>query len=340
MEKKKKDFIKNFIIFIVLIGLTFYILFKDKDLGAIFNTLHNTKKQYIIIAGLCMFVDILCEAINTRRTLLVLKEKTNIFKCIKYTLLNFFFSSITPSSSGGQPMEIYYMHKEKISAANGTLAILMQLCSFQLVTFVFGTISVIFNYKYFTPGLIAFFSFGMFLNLLALAIFIIAIFYKKLSDKIIELVVRILKFFKVKNIEEKQEKIEEELNLYQGGAKYIKSHKTVIVKTILTSCVQVIFFYSISYFIYRAFGLSEHGIIEMIMMQAIVYTASAGIPLPGAVGVSEGNFIVMFKSIFPDGMVNSAMLLSRGISFYLFVIISGIVVIVNRIKFKKSKNEG
>lgn len=338
MENKKKKFIKNFFIFIILIGITFYIIFKDQNLNDMFLALANTKKQYIIIAILCMFADILCESINTRRTLLVLKENTNIFKCIKYTLLNFFFSAITPSSSGGQPMEVYYMHKEKISVANATLAVLIQLCSFQLVAFIFAIVGVCFSYKYLNGTLIAFFSVGMFFNLVALLAFIIAIFSKRLSNGIIKLIVKIMKFFKIKNIDEKEEKLTNEINLYQGGAKYIKKNKIVILRTILTTTCQVLFFYSITYWIYCAFGLNDLNIMQVILVQAVLYTASAGIPLPGAVGVSEGNFVMIYKTIFTQGTINSAMLLSRGASFYLYVLISGIVVIFNRIYHQSKKS--
>lgn len=50
-------------------------------------------------------------------------------------------------------------------------------------------------------------------------------------------------------------------------------------------------------------------------------------PLPGAVGVSEGGFLGIFKFLFPVNLLTSAMLLSRGISFYLCVLISGISVL-------------
>ena len=48
--------------------------------------------------------------------------------------------------------------------------------------------------------------------------------------------------------------------------------------------------------------------------------------LTGVVGVSEGGFIALFKNIYPQTMINGAMLLSRGVNFYLFVIVSGFVV--------------
>ena len=68
--------------------------------------------------------------------------------------------------------------------------------------------------------------------------------------------------------------------------------------------------------------MDKYNIFEIITLQSIIYATVSGIPSPGAVGVSEGGFIAIFKHVFPENMINSAMLLNRGINFYLFVIIS------------------
>ena len=183
------------------------------------------------------------------------------------------------------------------------------------------------------------FILGVIINSAALIVLLIAIFSKRLSNALIKFAVNVLKFFKVKNIEEKRDKLEQGLISYQDSAKYIKTHKKVMLLTLFTTCAQIIFYYSIPYWIYRAFGLQALNIFQIIAIQATLYTISAGLPLPGAVGVSEGSFIAIFEKVFESENINSAMLLSRGVSFYLFVIISGIVVISNIIKYKEKKLE-
>ena len=257
------------------------------------------------------------------RTLKTLNEKSSFIQNFRYVLIGFFFSSITPAASGGQPMQIYYMHKNGISIANSTLSLLINLCSFQIITISFAMISLIFNYKYLTTGLVWLFVIGVTLNSVALSLLLIGIFSKKLSACF----VKILSFFKIKNIEEKQEKLEKELFKYQGSAAYIKQNIEVMLKTILTTFVQILFYYSIPFWIYSSFGFSEYNIIQIISLQAILYATVSGIPLPGAVGVSEGGFLGIFKNVFTTSTLNSAMILNRGVSFYLFVLISAILVI-------------
>ena len=337
--KKTKKMLRNFIIFILLIILTFYIILKEQNISEIFNILINVKKEFILIAILCMCFYMACEAINIGRTLKALNEKSTFLKNLKYALIGFFFSSITPAASGGQPMQIYYMHKDKISVANSTLALLINLSCMQVVTISVALVSLIFNYKYLNNALICFFVIGVSLNLSALILLLISIFSKRMTRGIINITIKIMKFFRIKNIEEKQIKFEKELNKYQGSATYIKNNKLVILKALFTAYIQFLVFYSISYWVYCSFGLSKHNILEILTMQAVLYATVSGIPSPGAVGVTEGGFIAIFKSVFPQNIINSAMLLNRGVNFYLFVIISSIVVIINSIREKKKDEQ-
>lgn len=333
--KKTKKIIRNFILFILLIVLTFFIILKDANIYQIINALLSAKKGFILIAIMCMLIYFSCEAINIKRTLKALGEKTNFWKNLKYSLIGFFFSSITPAASGGQPMQVYYMHKDGIPVAKSTLTLLINLSCVQIATITLALFSLIFNYQYMNTALIWFFVLGITLNLSALVLWMIAIFSKRMTKGIINITLKILKFFKVKNIEEKREKFETELGKYQESAKYVKNNKNVMIKTLLTTYIQYIVFYSISYLVYCSLGLSEHNVFEIVTIQAVLYATVSGIPSPGAVGVSEGGFIALYKKIYTAEKINGAMMISRGISFYLFVIITAIVVIVNTVMDKK-----
>ena len=253
MEKKKKirKTITNLIIFILLIILTFSIVFQGQDVSEIFNIIRNVKKEYIFIGIIAMCIYIMGETINIGRILKELGEKSSFIRNIRYTLIGFFFSAITPAASGGQPMEIYYMHKDNIKVAHSTLALLLHLCSFQIVSLTFGIISAIIHFDVLKSGLIYLFILGIALNMSALALLIIGIFSKRLSAALVRGFVKLLKFFRIKKIEEKQEKLERELALYQESAVYVKNHKLLMVKTLITTLIQMLVYYSIPYWIFN-----------------------------------------------------------------------------------------
>lgn len=332
--KKIKKTIRNLIVFILLIGLTFYLIFKDQNVLEILNIAVSVKKRYILVAIIAMCLYLLGETINITRILKELGEKSTFLRNIRYTLIGFFFSSITPAASGGQPMEIYYMHKEKIAVANSTLALLVHLTSFQIVTITLGILSTILHFEIVKSGLIYLVVLGILLNSTALTLLAISIFSKRLSKGLINFAVKVLRFFRIPNIEKKQESLEKELEKYQESAVYIKEHKKLMIKTLVTTFIQVIIYYSIPYWVYLAFGFTGYNFFQIVTLQAMLYATVSGIPSPGAVGVSEGAFIEIFKGVFPATMMNSAILLNRGASFYLFVIISAIITTITALKTK------
>ncbi len=336
MDKTKKinKTIRNLIVFVLLIFLTFYLIFKDQNVLEILNIAVNVKKRYIVVAIIAMCLYLLGETINITRILKELGEESTFLRNIKYTLIGFFFSSITPAASGGQPMEIYYMHKEKIAVANSTLALLVHLTSFQIVTIALGIVSTIIHFEIVKSGLIYLVIVGILLNSTALTLLAISIFSKRLSKGLINFAVKLLKFFRISNIEKKQESLEKELEKYQESAVYIKEHKKLMIRTIATTFIQVIIYYSIPYWVYLAFGFTGYNFFQIVTLQAMLYATVSGIPSPGAVGVSEGAFIEIFKGVFPATMMNSAILLSRGTSFYLFVIISAIITTITALRTK------
>ena len=330
--------LRNLIFFFGLILLTYWFIFKDQDMNELINILRTIDIRWVLLGFVAMLIYYLIESINIRSILKIFGEKISIFSALKFTWIGFFFSSITPAATGGQPVEIYYMTKEKISGPNATLALLIQLCGFQISTITYGLVCSIFNWhilnKFFWLFLL-----GLAINGFALALMLIGIFSERLTKKLLNFLMKIMKLFKIKNVEAKCDKIEEGLKNYNESAVFIKSHMREFIKAILRVFLQIAFYYSVPFCIYKSFGLNTYNLLQIFAMQAVIYTTVSGIPLPGAIGISETIFLSVFGIAFGKELLSGAMLLSRGITFYLFVIISLVVVIINAIKTKNIKGE-
>ena len=144
-RKANLKMIRNLVFFIGLIILTFYILFKDQDIGELFAVIKSANPYFVLLGIGLMLLYFFIEAYNIRSILKKFGENVSLLNALKYTWIGFFFSSITPAASGGQPVEIYYMTKENISGSKATMALLMQLCGFQISTISLGIICAIIN---------------------------------------------------------------------------------------------------------------------------------------------------------------------------------------------------
>ena len=334
-----KKLLRNTLFFALLMVLSFSIIFRNQDLSNLLRLISNVNVFYVILGVLMMFLYFLMESHNVKSILNSLGEKLSLKKAFKFTLIGFFFSAITPAASGGQPMEIYYMNKEGIRSSKTALALLMQICCFQIVTISMGIICALIYPSVVTKEIRWLYILGISINVLALSVMLICLFSKKLTTFIVNFALKIIRIFIPKKIDEKKEEITKEVEMYQESAKYIKDNKQEFKASVKRVFIQVLIYYSIPFFVYKAFGLSGYNLIQMMLMQAILYSTVSSLPLPGAVGVSEAVFISIYNAAFGKDLIHSAMLLNRGINFYSFVLLSINVVIINDLIVKRRERK-
>ena len=337
-SKNTKKFIRNAIIFAFLIILTYYFIFKKIDKKGIQEAIKHTNIWFILLAIVFAAGNILFEAVNHYRTLRTLGEKITPKQAIKYAVVGFFFSAITPAASGGQPIQIVYMHRDNIKYTNATISILLQSFAYLTMMATLGFVGYILNYDYISSlGFIEYFFFiGMAVNFFIVTITLFAMFSEKLPQKIIGFIYKIFKSINEEKANKFKEKINRELKEYHNSAKIVTKNKGIMLKTFLTSTCQLISYHSVCYFVYLALGIKHLNYIKITSLQSFLYLSVSVLPLPGTVGVNETGFSLLYNPIIPKNFVDSAMLLSRGISFYLFVIITGVILLCLTIRKKNA----
>ena len=343
MKIKKKanlKMIRNLVFFILLIVFTFWYIFKDQDINVLLKTLGKVNIVYVFLGALLMLIYLFLESFNIRNVVTSLKEKKlSIFKHLKFTLICFFFSAITPAATGGQPVEVYYMSKEGISVPNGTIAMLLQLSGYQISTVALSIIMAFIYPEILSGGVLWFFLIGIIFNSTVILVMLLSIFSQKATVKLVDFFIKILRFFKIKNMDKKEEKIRSELKKYNKNSEFIRNNKKIFLQSVLITFMQLVCYFSITYCIYRAFGLNSSSYIKVFAMQTILYTTVCCLPLPGSIGVSETLFLKIYGIVFRKNILSSAMLIYRFVSFYLFILVSAVVVVVNAIKTKNIVSE-
>ena len=337
-KNSKKKLIRNAIIFTILIILTYYFIFKKIDRKGIQEAIKYTNIWFLLVAIILASGNIIFEAINHYRTLNTLGEKITFKQALKYGIVGFFFSAITPAASGGQPVQIVYMHRDNIKYTNATITILLQSFAYLTMMAVLGLVGYIINYNYVSNlGFIEYFFFiGIMVNAVIVIVTLFAMFSKKASQKTINFVYKIFKAINEEKANKFKNKIDIQLKEYHDSAKAVVNNRGLMIKTFLTSTLQLISYHSVCYFVYLALGIKHLGYITVTSLQSFLYLSVSVLPLPGTVGVNETGFSLLYNPVIPKNYVDSAMLLSRGISFYLFVIITGLILLVLTIRKKNA----
>ena len=91
-----------------------------------------------------IFIYFLCQGIYMKSILKALNHKITIVRGMFYSIVEFFFSGITPSSTGGQPIQLYYMSKDKIPMRKSYITLLLNTIYFKLILLFLGVIVLLF----------------------------------------------------------------------------------------------------------------------------------------------------------------------------------------------------
>lgn len=329
--KKILKYALNIGLILVITLFTLNLIFKDQELSEIISDLRSADPLWITIGAAAAVLFVSGESSIIHYMLRVLDQKTSFLRCLKYSFIGFFFSYITPSSTGGQPMQMYHMKKDKIKIGYSTLIMLLITIAYKSVLVLLALGFLIFNFD--TVALYAgdmkwLIVLGFALNLsfiiLLLLVFLKPIWARALGIKTVDLLTK-LHIMKRRNKEKYTEKLIRICDTYAMGADYIKKNLWVVFNVFVMTALQRICLFSITWIIYKAYGMSGTSYIDILTIQIMIAVAVEMLPLPGAAGITEGCFLLAFNEIFTLERVKPALLISRGLNFYLILFIGAIV---------------
>lgn len=323
--KNIKKYVFSAILFVLLILGTYYFILKDYSIEEFFTSLKNCNPFILIWAFVLLISYAFFHCLYLKRMFYHLGYKINWYQALGYIMTEVYFSAITPSSMGGQPIEMIEMSKDKIPYRVNSVVILLNTLIYKVALVFLAIIGFLFfSQKLFTFNTL--FNWlvllGFVTTLLVMLLFFLLIYSEKLMYRIIQFVLKILKKFKVKNVAEREAKLKESLKEYQECAKFTKKHPKILLEAFIILLLQRISILSISYVIYLSFGLNELSIFEVITFQVCITLGSDFVPFPGGVVVSEGLLLQANQVIYGAVLATSGMMLLRGISFYLLVTFS------------------
>ena len=329
-------------VIVLIMLLTYRMLFKGQELSEIAEDLRDADKGWLCIGLVLVFCFIAGESCIIHYLLRMCRQPIKFYKCLKYSFIGFFFSYITPSSSGGQPAQMYYMKKDGVKIGFSTLVMLLVTIAYKSVLVIMGLLMLIFNFdavSRYGDEMGWLLTLGFVLNCAFIAGLVFVVVKPNVARRIginaVGLLIK-LRILRNKKREAAIDKVTRICDTYVIGSTYVKENIPKVVKVFLMTFLQRTCLFAVTWVIYKAYGLSGVSFIDIITMQVMIGIAVEMLPLPGAAGVTEASFRVMFGEIFGEALVKPAMLLSRGLTFYAVLIAGGIVTFVAHIRVMRS----
>lgn len=335
-------FMKKVLNYIILVGLfafTLRLILNENYISDLPYMLKNTSKLYLAMAFLCLVIYWLSEAYIVYRMKKTLNINGSYLKSLKLCMIGQYYSTITPFSSGGQPLQVYSMVSEGVPLGTATSIFINKFLIFQVVVISYSIFMFIarFNFLHDRIGLgLPFVIIGFMLNLFILiVIFGFFLNERLVKDNLKRILNGLHKIKIIKDIDKAEEKLNRNLSDYKMSIEEMRKNKKTTIELILVSIVQLTFSLGITFYVYLAVSLKGEHFIDIVALQALHYMAVSFMPTPGTAGAAEGGFFMLFKTIFPKNIMSFALLIWRFIDYYLRLIISGFFALADFIQRRR-----
>lgn len=323
---------KNAGIFAVIMALTFWSVFRNQDLAGIVDAVRQMSGQYAAGAVFLAIFFVSAEGCMIWYLLRNIGERATLLRCISYSFVGFFFSGITPSATGGQPMQLYFMKRDGSSLSAASVVLMTVATIYKLVLVLIGIGILLFwrmPLKKYLHGYYGLYFLGLSLNAALVVILLMVMFSQGTIRACFEKIEKILVLFRLwKKTDSRREKVERFLSGYGETVRFLQSHKRLIGITVAGTFVQRFSVFVLTYVVYRGLGLSDAAMLDIVLVQAAVYIAVDMLPVPGAQGITEAMYQCVFQDIFAGKYLVVSVCVTRGISFYLMLLVGFVVFCV------------
>lgn len=333
---------KRFIIYGLIIGLvsvvTIYLL--NSFGGGINLNLLDTfflKSWWGAFGVALLFISWFTDALNTYVLVKISNSKITFFQSIKATIISSFFGMITPSSVGGQPMQIVYMNKIGVSPGTSTSIIVFKFIAWQgaiEIIAIFGLRRALYLLGG-VPSAISIAIIGFFISTMIIILMILFNFNKGVYNLFFRFVRKIISIFTFSKklrptIDKLLERFDMEIEKYATSTKNFsqKPHILIFVffLSIVSSSAGLLLVFPILLSI-KLFNNGTQDLLDILAVQALATLIIYYSPTPGSTGTAEGEFYLFYSAFVPSKYL-ATITIEWGILRYFIPLLIGFVVVL------------
>lgn len=302
-KPNKKLSLLFFLINLVVLAVVLFISFTGDDALSLSQAFSMIKWPFLVIAFSMLIIALL---IDSLKFVILIYQSTRRFRpflAFKTMILGRYYDNITPSSTGGEPYQIYYMNKRGLKGEVATSVPLMKYISWQ-IGFVFTSfVFLMTNYSYLIVQnslIVTLAWIGLAINSVLLIAVLLLSTSKKIGPAIVIGCLRLLSRMKIiKNYQSAFRKTMRFVFSYQRCMREFTSNFFYFIIQIILACAEIICSASIAYFVYLAFiteGSASFSLVVAITL--LCNLAVCFIPIPGQAGAAEISFITVYGNLF------------------------------------------
>ncbi len=287
--------------------------------------------NYLLLALIITFLFWLIKSLKLRLLVRSLGGSVPLLKIFNIYLASAFIAHVTPSSSGGLPFIIYFIHREGLPVGKSTaLTVIDSIFNLLFYLIVAPLLLVAWGeYMRFGPQITKLFYLALFLVTGFILLIIFLIFNSHLAISFLDWLVS-LSFVK-KIIGEEicvhiKAYVQKEINYFNEGLEILIQKKKELFMVILYTILYWLVYLMLPPVLLRGLG-ARIEIVPVILAQLVFNFIYPLIPTPGGSGGAELGIAYLFKFMVPNYILGIFVALWRFFSFYLSLIVGGILFV-------------
>ena len=328
----------------LLAVLTVWALLKQNEsvsMKDIARTAAAADKHWLFMAVLSSVLYILFEGFAIRSILRGAGFQTKLKNSLLYGTADIYFSAITPSATGGQPASAYFMMKDGISGGVTTAVLMLNLMMYTLSIVALGLLSI-----FLSPSTFSQFNIPSKLLIwagtaaqMALAGFFMIILNK--GDFIFDILEKVILFLGGKNIlcniPKKISRLHKAKRDYSCCSRMFSGNYPLLIKAFLWNLLQRFSQIVVPSLLFLSMGGSPMDSVRVFSKQCLITIGYNFVPLPGAMGVADYLMLNGFSGLMDHDIAFHLEMLSRGMTFYVCVSVSGLITYIGYLVKRRKK---
>ncbi len=320
--------IKRFFIIIaigiIIIGLIIYFTANKQTLTA----LKNINLIFLLLGIFFYLLEFTADSVRTKVLIHGTGNKIGLWECYKLVGLQVFFDVITPFNIGGQPFQIYVLHKKNVPGGNATTVVVTKLVFGFLVLMAIVIFGLLFHSNLFgsVPILIMIIKITGIIMLAGFVVFLLGLYNPAITTVIITYLIKILWKLKLTRHPDKfKNKIMKHIILARDSFDGFVGHKIgYFLIGLLLSFIMIISAIMMIIMFIWGFGITLPIINGIVLTGALILIITF-MPTPGSSGLGEGIFYLLYNGIIPIHLIGITIFLWRFFAQYLTAIFGAVV---------------
>ena len=338
VKKRKRNNILGLILTLVIFACVIYALWQlgglleNGNVSTLGDLAAGMNGWYLLAAFGLLAVIMICDVLKYTLLNGTFGCKIGLVRDAKLGLTGKYYESITPTSTGGQPMQILYLIKQGVSGSKSSSVVMLKYAVQMFAAAIVGAVVMgVWGYTHavieteairktvFISGWV-----GFGINACAPVFVTLIIFCPNVLKWVINLgLVLLHKMHLLKNLDEKRAKVYDGIDNFAVCSQFIFKHPAKFFELLGLCMVEPILLNIIPYFVMTAFcggsvAQMDNAFFTIMALSIYATYAVVYIPTPGNSGALETVFMLAFASISGEAMFWVA-IICRFFSYYVYV---------------------